>query len=256
MFLVYLGESGNTGASLNDANQPHHVHVGLLIHETQAITVNGEFNALFRRHFGHPPGEPGAPPLIHPADLFQGRGFFRTWPPAQRAQLIQDCLNILIRRETPLIAAYVDKSKFAEARADGGNPNNVWQSPSEPIISRFLLALNMLVDEVNMSKMDSSQLMEREWPIADYAMVVAEESKSLRPGFMAEFLKSPDGQDSTAILDSVCYAGAENPAGTQLANLCAYFTRRWLQDTTRPHPYFDAIRDGKVVQVIYPVNLD
>ncbi len=256
MYLVYLGESGNTGTSTGDTNQPHHVHAGLLVHETQALSVNGEFNALFRRHFGHPPGEPGAPPSISPADLFQGRGFFRSWAPDARARIIQDCLNILIRRETPLIVSYVDKSKFAEVRADGGNPNAVWQTPAEPVISRFLLALNMFVDELNMSKMDGSQLMEREWPIADYAMVVATASESLKPGFMSEFLRSPDGIDATALLDNVCYAGPEPAAGTQLANLCAYFTRRWLHGGSRPQPYFDALRDGKVVQVIYPVTLD
>ena len=256
MFLVYLGESGDTGTSVNDPNQPHHVHVGLLIHETQSISINGEYNALFRRHFGHPPGEPGTPPEIRSADVFQGRGFFRSWPPAKRAELIQDCLSILIRRETPLIAAYVDKQKFAQSRDDGNNPNASWQTPSEPIINRFLLALNMLVDELNMSKMDSTQLLQTEWPITDYALVVASNSKSVEPRFMAEFLRSDEGQDSTAVLDSMCYVEQEHSVGTQLANMCAYFARRWLQNPSRPHPYFDAIRDGKVVQVIYPVNLD
>ena len=196
MFLVYLGESGDTGTSIDDANQPHHVHVGLLVHETQSISINGEFSALFRRHFGTPPGEPGAPPEIRPGDLFQGRGFFRTWAPAKRAELIQDCLNVLIRRETPLIAAYLNKRDFAGARAGENGPNTDWQSPSEPTLSRFLLALNMFVDELNMSKMDSQQLMESAWPIADYALVVAGQSQSVKPTFMSEFLKSPDGMDS------------------------------------------------------------
>ena len=105
-------------------------------------------------------------------------------------------------------------------------------------------------------KMDSNQLMESEWPIADYAMVVASEARSVEPRFMAEFLKSDDGQDSTAVLANLCYVEAEHSVGTQLANMCAYFARRWLQYPDRPHPYFDAIRDGRVVQVIYPVTLD
>jgi len=256
LYLVYIGESGNTGVSTKDANQPHHVHVGLLIHESQSVTINGEFNALFRRHFGHPPGEPGTPKEIRPSDLFQGRGYFRSWPPTKRAELIQDCLGILIRRETPLITAYVNKAQFAEARSEGDNPNIIWQSPSEPTISKFLLALNMFVDELNMSKMDSTQLMEREWPIADYALVVASESRSIKPRFMAEFLRSEDGQDSTAVLENLCFVEAQHSVGTQLANLCAYFARRWLQNPDRPHPYFDAIRDGRVVQVIYPVTLN
>ena len=54
MYLVYLGESGNTGKSANDPTQQHHVHAGILVHESQCIAMNGEFNALFRRHFGTP----------------------------------------------------------------------------------------------------------------------------------------------------------------------------------------------------------
>ena len=256
MYLVYLGESGNTGTSINDPNQPHHVHVGLLVHETQSVSINGEFNALFRRHFGGPPGEQGTPTEIRPAHLFQGLGFFKSWSPAKRGELIQDCLSILIRRETPVIAAHINKQAFADARSNGSSPMSMWQAPSEPIISRFLFALNMFIDELNMSHLNETQLMEKEWPIADFAMVVAGDTQSVEPRFMAEFLKSEDGQDSTAVLENFCFVGPQYSVGTQLANMCAYFARRWLQNPSRPHPYFDAIREGKVIQVIYQVNLE
>ena len=72
MYLVYLGESGNTGVSVADSNQPHHVHVGLLIHESQSISINGEFNALCRRHFGRPLGEAGTPRNFAPATSSKG----------------------------------------------------------------------------------------------------------------------------------------------------------------------------------------
>ncbi len=61
MNLVYMGESGNTGNSVNDPNQFHHVHVGLIVHEDQCISMNGEFTALYQRHLGHAPGEEGTP---------------------------------------------------------------------------------------------------------------------------------------------------------------------------------------------------
>ena len=67
MYLVYLGESGNTGNSINDPNQPHQVYVGLVVHESQHISMAGEFDALWRRHFGGPPGEPGTPPHLRTA---------------------------------------------------------------------------------------------------------------------------------------------------------------------------------------------
>ena len=254
MYLVYLGESGNTGTSLKDLNQPHHVHVGLLIHESQSISVNGEFDALWRRHFGQPRGENGAPKELRPSDIFQGRGGFVSWPLAKRHELIQDCLNIMIRRETPLIAAYVDKQDLAQSLSHTDGPSAFGESPSEVTMSRFLFALNMLVDELNMSGMDSNQLMESVWPITDFAMVVAGDGRSVEPRFMTRYLNSDEGSDSTAVLGNFCFVGPEHSVGTQLANICAYFARRWLHNPSASHPYFDALRDGKVVQVIYNVQ--
>ena len=165
MYLVYLGESGNTGNSVNDPHQPHHVHVGLLVHESQSIPMGGEFNALWRRHFGRPLGEAGSLKELRPADLYQGCGAFASWPPVKRKDLVQDCLGILIQREIPLIIAYVDKKEFAQVQARGDDPNPLWENPSGVTLSRFLLALSMFVDELNMSTLDSQQLMENIWPI-------------------------------------------------------------------------------------------
>lgn len=255
MYLVYLGESGNTGNSINDPNQPHHVHVGLLVHEGQATSMSGEFNALCRRHFGSPPGEPGTPSALRPADVYQGRGPFTGWSPGRRHQLIQDCLAIMIRRETPLIAAYVEKSQFARARTDGGVAHTLWQTPSELIISRFLFALNMFMDELNTSGLNHEQVMQASWPVNDFALMVAANRKSVEPRFMTDYLRSEQGRDSSAVLENLCYVGREQSVGTQLANICAYFARRWLQSPSESHPYFEALRDGKVIQVIYPVQL-
>ena len=254
MYLVYLGESGNTGNSVNDANQPHHVHLGLLVHEHQLVSLNGEFDALYRRHFGRPSGEPGGPRGIRAGEVFQGIGVFSSWQPEKRHELIRDCFDILLRRETPVIISYVDKGKFAQARASGDDPNAVWQCPSEPVIRRFLVALTLFMEEMNLSGMDTHQMMEGDWPIKDFALVVAGDSKSLDPGFMTQFLRSDEGMDSTSLLESFCFVSREHAVGTQLAQMCAYFTRRWLQNPSAPQPYFDALRDGNVVQVMYPVQ--
>ena len=255
MYLTYLGESGNTGNSLNDTNQPHHVHTGLLVHESQSVSMNGEFDALYRRHFGRTPGEPGGPKGIRAGDVYQGIGVFSSWPPAKRHELIQDCFDILIRRQTPVIVAYISKQDFAQARASGDNPNVVWQSPSEPVISRFLVALNLFMDELNISGINPDHLMTAEFTVKDFTMVVAGDNRSVEPRFMTEFLRSDDGIDSTAVLGNFCFVNLEDAVGSQLANMCAYFTRRWLQNPSGSHPYFDALRDGNVVQVIYPVQL-
>ncbi len=254
MHLVYLGESGNTGNSLNDPNQRHHVYAGLVIHETQYVAVNGEFNALCRRHFGSPLGNAETPSELRPADLYQGRGFFKSWPPAKRAELIQDCLNILVRRETPVIVSYVDKAQLAQAQRDGNDKAANWAAPSEAIISKFLFALNMFMDEAAVADVDPDHIMEATGPIKDYALVVAETGKSVKPEYMARFLHSEVEIPTPAVLENFYYTSSSESVGAQLANICAYFVRRWLQNPSDSHGYFEALRDGRVIQVIYAVQ--
>lgn len=254
MYLVYMGESGDTGNSMNDPNQMHHVHLGLLVHEQQCISMNGEFNALCRRHFGNPLGESGTPRELRASEIYQGTGFFSSWRPEKRAELIQDCLNILVRRETPGIVAYIDKREFATARDRENSPYSFLGSPSEIAISKFLLALNMFVDEANIADIGHDRIMEADLPIRNYSLVVAGQGKSVAPDFMNQFLHSEDEIPSPAVLENFCYVAAQHSVPTQLANMCSYFVRRWLQNPSENHAYFDVLQDGGVIQVIYPVQ--
>jgi hypothetical protein len=252
MYLVYMGESGDTGTSLADANQMHHVHTGLLVHEQQCISMNGEFNALCRRHFGSPLGESGIPRELRAGPIYQGTGFYSSWSPQKRAELLQDCLNILMRRETPAIVAYIDKKEFSEAKAGGASPYAYLGSPSEITISKFLLALNMYVDEIAVT--DPNHDVMADVPIRDYCLVVAGQGKSIAPSFMNQFLRNEVEVPTPAVLENFCYVAAEHSAPTQLANMCSYFVRRWLHDPDGAHSYFDALQRTRVIQVIYPVQ--
>ncbi len=254
MYLVYLGESGITGASIRDPQQQQHVFSGLVVHESQLVAMNGEFNALCRRHFGCPLGTGDAPSELKPSAVFQGSGFFKSWRPARRAELIQDCLNILIRRETPVIISYVDKSQWAQARAEGNHVAADWNTPAEAIVGKFLFALNMFVDEAALAEVPPEHIMDSAGPIKDYTLVVAETGKSVKPEHMARFLHSEVEIPTPAVLENFCYVGADESVCTQLSNLCAYFVRRWLHNPGGSHGYFDALREGRVIQVVYPVQ--
>ena len=253
MYMVYLGESGNTGNSSNDPHQQHQVYAGLFLHESQYVAVNGEFNALCRRHFGNPLGVGDTPPSLKIADLYQGRGFFTSWKPQQRAELIQDCLNILLRRESPVIVSYVDKRQWQQARDNGNELAAEWDTPAAAIISKFLFALNMFVDEAVLAETDPEHIMDAPGPIRDYTLVVPASGRSVKPEYMRQFLHSEVEIPTPAVLENFCYAAAESVCA-QLANLCAYFVRRWLQNPADSHGYFTALRDGRVIQVIYPVQ--
>ena len=78
---------------------------------------------------------------------------------------------------------------------------------------------------------------------------------AVTPRFMPEFLRSDDGLDANNLVENFCFVDSQNSVGSQLANLCAYFVRRWLQNPERDHPYFDGLRENRVIQVIYPVTI-
>jgi hypothetical protein len=256
MFLTYVGESGITGTTTNDASQPHQVYTGLFVHESQSISVNGEFNALCRRHFGAPLGEEGAPSVIRPVDLYQGLGYFSSWQGEKRNELIQDCLGIMIRRETPVITSYINKEEFNNAKAVGDDPYLApWNTPTGPLVNKFFFAIGMFLDELNMSSMSEDQIMDGSMSISNHSLIVAQNGASMESKFMSEFLRSDEGIDATGMIDDICFVEQEHSVGSQLANLVAYFVRRWLQNPERSHPYFDGLRDNKVIQVIYPVTI-
>ena len=256
MYLVYMGESGNTGSSANDPGQQHQVYAGLVVHETQYIAMNGEYDAMYRRHCGCPPGSPEGPGALKPAEVYQGRGYFKSWAPSKRAELVQDLLNILMRRELPVVVSYVNKKEFIEAKANPSpeRPASLAGSASEVAVGRFLFALNLYLDEMTLVKMNPDQMMQGEWPAQDYTLIVAGRGGSIEPGFMATFLEAEVDIPTPSVYEDFCYVAAENSVCTQLANFCAYFVRRWLEDPDGTHSYFDTLREGGAIQVIYQVQ--
>ncbi len=256
MHLVYVGQSGRTGASAGDPSQPHEVVAGLMLHETQIISLNGEFDALCRRQFGAALGEQGAPSRIRPVDLFQGVRNYSSWPPERRSVMLQELLDILIRRESPVICAFLNKQELLDARANASSPAALlWNNPIEPVMSRFLFSLSMYLDEMNMATLNQDQIMTGAFPVTQFAMVVAQGGANIQPRFMGEFLRSDEGVDATGLHENFTFVSAADSPGMQLANLCAYLTRRWLQTPHNPNPYFEALRDNRVIQVIYPVSV-
>ena len=254
MNLVFVGESGNTGSSVNAPNQYHHIYTGLMVHENQCIALNGEFDALYQRHIGSQPGSQEAPLQLKTADIYQGRGFFKSWSPERRGDLIKDCLELLLRRRTPVLVTYIDKREFIKFREPTDSPYLSWNNHSEFAMNKFLFALNMMVDEMNVSDMSPDEMMNAPWQVKDYTLIVAGEGKTVAPQFMKQFLDSEDEIPTPAVLENFCYMNADYSVGTQLANMCAYFSRRWIQNPMATHSYFDALQEGLVIQVIYPVQ--
>ena len=141
MHLVYMGQAGRTETSTAGSSADHELVAGLLIHETQVTSLNGEFDALCRRHFGSPLGGDDAPEIIQPGDLFDGLEHYSSWDGEKRSGLIQECLDLLIRRETPVLSAFLDRRALSDARNSASSPAALlWSEPIGPVMSRFLFA--------------------------------------------------------------------------------------------------------------------
>ena len=256
MYLVYVGESGDTGTSLKDPNQPHHVCTGLMIPEDQWNGIKEEFSIISRGYFGRTLGEPDTPTELHAGDILQGKGFFSSWPKARRLQLIDDLLNILIWRETPLIVSYVDKREFASAREQGSDLQHCWRSPWEATFSRFAFSLDLVLDEVNMGQMSADELSKGQPMIVrERAAIIADGAKHADQGYMQESLKTELDMPTGALLEVMHFVRSENSHCTQLADMCAYFVRRNLQQPSRLNPQYEALKEGRVIQVVYPVQM-
>ena len=256
MHLIYMGQTGQPGTGAADSSQTNEVVAGLMLHETQITSVNGEFDALCRRYFGSALGEDDAPGMVQPEDLFEGLNQYSSWEPEKRSQMIQECLDIMIRRETPVVSAFINKYVLDEARASASSPAALlWNEPIGPVMSRFLFALSMYLDEMNMATLDHEQIMSGAFPVTQFAMVLAQEGTNIQQRMMAEFRQSEEGEDATGLHENICFLNSQDSPAMQLANLCAYFTNRWLDTPDNPNPFFEVLRDNKVIQVLYPVSL-
>ena len=230
-YLVYVVESGNTGNSLRDPNQPHHVFLGLMIHEDQWDEIKTEFYQVCRRRFTCNLGESGTPKELHCSEILQGKGFYSSWPKTTRFQLIDELISILVQRETPLIVSYVDKQKFASAgtKTDSAAGAHLWRGPWEPAFSSLLYVLDLYMDELNTAAMPEEELIRGDRVrISERAVIIADEARCADSEFMQECFRTGIDLPTGTVIENVYFLPSRDSHCTQLANICAYFIRRQL----------------------------
>ena len=88
-------------------------------------------------YLGSELGREIAPKQLIASQMYQGKGFFASWPKGKRHQLIDELLKILIRRETLLIVSYVDKEEFASA-VRSNSIDRTGRGPWQAAFSRFV----------------------------------------------------------------------------------------------------------------------
>ena len=255
MYLVYTSESGDTGLSTGDPSQPHHVYAGLMIHEGLWEPMRQEFRAVCRHYLGNELGVNGVPTRLSLPQLLHGKGHFNSWSVSRRSELIDDLLNILLLHETPLLAMYVDKAKFAAALRSGDPGNTRWSQPWEPGFARLAYYLDLYMDELNLSAMPQEELM-RGGPIhiGERAIIISARATPGDAEVMQRLLRTEIDLPTGAVHESAYLARTQDSHCTQLADLCSYIFRRHLQQPDRPDRRYDSLESGHVLQVVHQVQ--
>ena len=255
MYLVYTSESGDTGRSVGDPNQPFHVYAGLMVHEDQWDGLRGDFRGACLRHFGSELGGSDAPRQLNASHILQGTGFFTSWPRTQRLQLIDDLLKILIERETPLLVIYLDKGKFASRGGDDPAAGR-WQQPWQAAFSRFVYYLDLYMDELNLAAMPQEELIRgAAVRIGERATIISDRPGAGDTEAMQRLLRTEIDLPTGAVHESTYLARPEDSHCTQLADLCTYIFRRHLQRPTEPDPHYTSLEDGHVIHVVHQIQL-
>lgn len=254
MYLVYMGESGNTDTSLKDSNQPHHVFAGLMIHEGQWLAINREFSVVCMAYLGSELGREIAPKQLIASQMYQGKGFFASWPKGKRHQLIDELLKILIRRETLLIVSYVDKEEFASA-VRSNSIDRTGRGPWQAAFSRFVFSLDLYIDEMNLQLMpQQEQLRGDPMRVTERSTIIVDEAKGADSQLMQELIRAEIDIPTGSVIDNVFLARSEDSHCMQLADICAYCVRRYLQNPSLPNPQYTSLEEGNVLQVVYRVQ--
>jgi hypothetical protein len=91
MRFAYMDEAGNTGRKLDDANQPIHLILSVVIDEEKIPLVHEHIRKTGRRHC---PGVCRRSDFeFHGSDLFASRGHFSEMNPEKRIEIFDDVLQ-------------------------------------------------------------------------------------------------------------------------------------------------------------------
>ena len=210
MYLVYLDETGNTGADLNDAQQPVFVLAALIVPETCWQELERDLETALATHF---PVLAAEGREVHGKDLRNGSADFKGVASAARLQLRDEWLKTAQKHQLKLVYRAIVKKRFQRWTHDTfGTGVSI-----NPHVAAFALAARV-VDEYLGSL-----------PANALGMFISDENKEIMQDVekSIRILRGAEGAlRLSRIVEKGFFIDSSKSRVLQLCDVCAYSARK------------------------------
>ncbi|HYQ78831.1 MAG TPA: DUF3800 domain-containing protein [Solirubrobacterales bacterium] len=123
MRFAYMDEAGNTGRKLDEAQQPIHLILSVVIDEEKIPHVHRHIRDMGRRHC---PGACSRPDFeFHGSDLFASRGDFSEMTPERRIEIFDEVLRGIELAEADIVIRGVEKAGLERRYPSPKHPHDI-----------------------------------------------------------------------------------------------------------------------------------
>ena len=207
MWLTYVDESGNTGAKLDDPDQPYHVIAAVAVREDVVSALAAHVDQFAAGHFGT--DERNKATELHAAQLRGGNGPWKGVPYAERMAIYGAALAPLAWDGVFVAHSAINKPKLRWGQ--GSRLPHLW-------------ALQFLIEKLD------AEFRRR----GERTLLVADETTEHEQFALDLLVNLQTGQPRpglnfaavTQVIDTVHFVRSETNRGVQLADLVAYLLSR------------------------------
>jgi len=214
MNLVYIDESGNTGANLKDPQQPVFVLAGMILPDSKWFSLEKSFLDIAKKYFGENLPEPFE---LHAIYLKSGQGIFKQLTFEERLSLRDEALQLLVDNGIVIIYQRIIKNKFAAFCEKNYGPGIK--------VAPYVMALPFVCMEVNHYLRQKNN---------ELGMLIFDEQKEylddVEQSLRTLRLDSASILKTTNIIEKGFFVDSSKSTALQLVDLAAYYIRKYEED--------------------------
>ena len=211
MHLIYLDESGQTGANLRDTAQPVFVLGALVVPETVWLNLEKDLHGVIEKYFPTPRPEPFE---IHATEISNPRDqFFRGFAIKQRLAFRDEWFEVARRHGLKFVFRAIEKKRFEAWR------QNTFGSgfAINPHVAAFPLVARVIDDLL------------RSLPGSPLGILISDENREVVPD-VEKAIRVLRGTEGVLKLGQIVEKGffidSQKSVVLQLCDLCVYTARR------------------------------